>query len=144
MREVLKKQARKIRFAIVGALNTTLDLATFFILTLLIPLPKEFLNVISTSISFIFSFFANKKFTFKSDSKHTKEQFVYFTAITLFGLWVIQGVIIFLLTPVINSLLANKSLSLLVAKLIATIATLIWNYILYSRVVFQTPTNSSD
>lgn len=144
MKEVLKKHARKLRFAVVGTLNTALDVATFLVLTLLVPLPKEFLNVISTSISFIFSFFANKKVTFKSKSRHSKKQFAYFTVITLFGLWVIQGFIILLLTPVINSLLVDKSLSLFVAKLVATIATLIWNYTLYSRVVFRTPTNPSD
>lgn len=144
MQEIAKKHADKLRFAIVGGVNTALDFSILFILTMLFNIPKELANFISTSVSFLFSFFANKKYTFKSTSKNLKRQFLLFTAVTLFGLWVIQTIIITAITPVFTNLGINKSAALLISKLIATAASLIWNYTLYSRVVFKKPKNSSD
>ena len=144
MQEVVKKHADKLRFAIVGSVNTALDFSILFILTMLFNIPKELANFISTSVSFLFSFFANKKYTFKSTSKNLKRQFLLFTIVTLFGLWVIQTIIITAITPVFTNLGINKPAALLISKLIATAASLIWNYTLYSRVVFKKPKNSSD
>ncbi|RKV93507.1 MAG: GtrA family protein [Candidatus Saccharimonas sp.] len=144
MQEVVKKHADKLRFAIVGSVNTTLDFSILFILTMLFNISKELANFISTSVSFLFSFFANKKYTFKSTSKNLKRQFILFTIVTLFGLWVIQTIIIAAITPVFTNLGINKPAALLISKLIATAASLIWNYTLYSRVVFKKPKNSSD
>lgn len=61
---------------------------------------------------------------------------ILFTAVTLFGLWVIQGIIIHFLTPAVQPFTKNQQLALLIAKLIATIFSLVWNYVLYSRLVF--------
>ena len=144
MQEIAKKHADKLRFAIVGGVNTALDFSILFTLTMLFNIPKELANFISTSVSFLFSFFANKKYTFKSTSKNLKRQFLLFTAVTLFGLWVIQTIIITAITPVFTNLGVNKPAALLISKLIATVASLIWNYTLYSRVVFKKPKNSSD
>ena len=144
MQEVVKKHADKLRFAIVGGVNTALDFSILFTLTMFIGIPKELANFISTSVSFLFSFFANKKYTFKSTSKNLKKQFLLFTIVTLFGLWVIQTIIITAITPVFTNLGVNKPAALLISKLIATAASLIWNYTLYSRVVFKKPKNSSD
>ena len=144
MQEVVKKYADKLRFAIVGSINTALDFSILFILTMLFNIPKELANFISTSVSFLFSFFANKQYTFKSTSKNLKRQFLLFTIVTLFGLWVIQTIIIAATTPVFTNLGINKPAALLISKLIATVASLIWNYTLYSRVVFKKPKNSSD
>ena len=144
MQEVVKKHADKLRFTIVGSINTALDFSILFILTMLFNIPKELANFTSTSVSFLFSFFANKKYTFKSTSKNLKRQFLLFTVVTLFGLWVIQTIIITAITPVFTNLGVNKPAALLISKLIATAASLIWNYTLYSKVVFKKPKNSSD
>lgn len=144
MQEIAKKHADKLRFAIVGGVNTALDFSILFTLTMFISIPKELANFISTSVSFLFSFFANKKYSFKSTSKNLKKQFLLFTIVTLFGLWVIQTIIINTITPVFTNLGVNKPAALLISKLIATAASLIWNYTLYSRVVFKKPKNSSD
>ena len=144
MQEVVKKHADKLRFTIVGSINTVIDFSILFTLTTLFNVPKELANFISTSVSFLFSFFANKKYTFKSTSKNLKKQFLLFTVVTLFGLWVIQTIIITAITPVFTNLGVNKPAALLISKLIAIAASLIWNYTLYSRVVFKKPKNSSD
>ena len=144
MQEIAKKHADKLRFTIVGSINTVIDFSILFTLTMFLNIPKELANFISTFISFLFSFFANKKYTFKSTSKNLKRQFLLFTIVTLFGLWVIQTIIITAITPVFTNLGINKPAALLISKLIATAASLIWNYTLYSRAVFKKPKNSSD
>lgn len=144
MQEIAKKHANKIRFTIVGSINTIIDFSILFILTTLFNIPKELANFISTFVAFLFSFFANKKYTFKSTSKNLKKQFLLFTIVTLFGLWVIQTIIIAAITPVSTNLGVNKATALLISKLIATIASLIWNYTLYSKLVFKKSKNSSD
>lgn len=144
MQEIAKKHADKLRFTIVGSINTVIDFSILFTLATLFNVPKELANFISTFVAFLFSFFANKKYTFKSTSKNLKKQFLLFTVVTLFGLWVIQTIIITAITPVFTNLGVNKPAALLISKLIATIASLIWNYTLYSRVVFKKPKNSSD
>ena len=143
MQEIAKKHADKLRFTIVGSINTVIDFSILFTLATLFNVPKELANFISTFVAFLFSFFANKKYTFKSTSKNLKRQFLLFTAVTLFGLWVIQTIIITAITPVFTNLGVNKPAALLISKLIATAASLIWNYTLYSRVVFKKPKNSS-
>lgn len=136
MDKVLKKHAQKIRFAIVGGANTALDFAILFILTFA-GLDKIAANYISTGASLIFSFFVNKSFTFKNKAGNAKKQFVLFLVITLIGLWVIQPVIILVSTSSLESVIPNEAINLFVAKMIATIASLIWNYLLYSRIVFK-------
>lgn len=143
MQEIAKKHADKLRFTIVGSINTVIDFSILFTLTTLFNVPKELANFISTFVAFLFSFFANKKYTFKSTSKNLKKQFLLFTIVTLFGLWVIQTIIITAITPVFTNLGVNKPAALLISKLIATAASLIWNYTLYSRVVFKKSKNSS-
>ena len=144
MQEIAKKHADKLRFAIVGGVNTALDFSILFILTMLFNVPKELANFISTFVAFLFSFFANKKYTFKSTSKNLKKQFLLFTIVTLFGLWVIQTIIIATITPIFTNIGVNKPAALLISKLIATVASLIWNYTLYSKVVFKKPKSFSD
>ena len=138
MQELLRKHETKLRFGIIGVINTALDFGLLFVFSSLFGVPRGFANMLSTSISFIFSFFANKRYTFKSSSKeNVVREMVLFTVVTLFGLWVIQGLIIHFLTPVIINLGTTEELALLASKLIATVASLIWNYLLYSRVVFK-------
>ena len=118
------KNRPKIRFLLVGGTNTAIDFGLLFILNSF-GLPRVSSNTISTGVAFIFSFFANRNFTFSANSGNIKKQMTLFIIVTLFGLWVIQ--------PIIISLISN----LLVGKIIATAVTLVWNYLFYSRLVFK-------
>lgn len=141
LQQATKKHATKLRFGIVGATNTLIDFGLLFIGFSLFGLSKISANIISTSVAFVFSFFANKKYTFKShDNQNIIREIILFTVVTLFGLWVIQNLIIYLLSPNLIGLRINENTALFISKLIATVASLVWNYLLYSRVVF---TNSS-
>lgn len=141
MNQLLQKHATKIRFGLIGGINTALDFGLLFLFAGFFGVPKLLANIFSTSIAFIFSFFANKKFTFKSTSKNIVREMVLFTIVTLFGLWVLQGTVLYLVVPILSNLGLNENMSLLAAKLVATVVSLVWNYLLYSRVVFK---NSSE
>jgi len=130
------KNNKIIRFVIVGAINTALDFGLLLLFTHL-GLPKIVSNTLSTGMAFIFSFFANKKYTFRSSSGNVKREIVLFTIVTLFGLWVLQNGVIWLISPLCAALLHNESLALLAAKLAGTIVSLTWNYLTYDILVFR-------
>jgi len=136
MQELVKKHAQKIRFGIVGAGNTALDFLILFILVAL-GIDKIAANYVSTGITFIISFFVNKSFTFKSTGGNAKKQFALFIAVTIFGLWVIQPLVISGVSTLLVNTQFTEGLVLFVAKIIATVASLIWNYLFYSRLVFK-------
>jgi putative flippase GtrA len=134
--ELVKKHAQKIRFGIVGIANTALDFIVLFILVGL-GLDKIPANYVSTSIAFVFSFFVNKKFTFKSTTGNVKKQFAVFLIVTIIGLWVIQPLVITGVSWLLATTAWSAPVVLFVAKVVATVASLIWNYLFYSRLVFK-------
>lgn len=136
MEELLKKHGDKLRFVIVGGANTALDFLVLFLFVNL-GVDKIVANYISTSVALVFSFFANKSFTFKNTDKNAKKQFAIFLAVTLAGLWILQPIIIWISTSVLDPYITNENISLFIAKLIATVGSLVWNYLFYSRLVFK-------
>ena len=130
------KNNQKTRFLGVGAINTLIDFGILFILKS-VGIPVVPANITSTTIAFCVSFFANKKYTFRTKNTNIKRELLLFIIVTLFGLWVLQTVVIHL----VSTLLVESGLSsdaiLLIAKICATAVSLTWNYILYSRVVFK-------
>jgi putative flippase GtrA len=136
MEQLLKKHGDKIRFVIVGGGNTLLDFVLLFLFTGL-GVNKFVANYLSTGISMIVSFFVNKSFTFKNKTGNAKKQFVAFLIVTIIGLWVIQPLVIWVVTHLLTPYVPNEEINLFIAKLIATVASLVWNYLLYSRLVFK-------
>ena len=136
MATALEKHGDKIRFIIVGGANTAIDFAILFLLVNL-GVNKIVANFFSTGVALIFSFFVNKSFTFKNTDKNAKKQFAIFLAVTLVGLWLIQPLVIWLSEMAMDPYIANENITLFIAKLIATVASLIWNYLFYSRLVFK-------
>ncbi|MDB5176685.1 MAG: sugar translocase [Candidatus Saccharibacteria bacterium] len=136
----------KIRFILVGGLNTTVDFIILLILASLFSVPVSIANIISTSVALLVSYALNKKVVFGNTDTNNRRQFMLFVAITLFGLWVLQTIIIAFVSTVLSGWLAVVSTSALVltiAKLLATCISLTWNYLWYSKVVFsqKKPTN---
>jgi len=133
---MIKNKSQKLTFITVGGINTLIDFGTLFVLKSL-GLPVIPANIISTSAAFCFSFFANKKFTFKTVGGNAKREFLLFIVVTLFGLWVLQTIVIQLVTMALAGFHMPTDLVLLIAKVLATIVSLTWNYMLYSRLVFK-------
>ena len=100
-------------------------------------MPKLAANTVSTGTAFIFSFFANKSYTFRAQG-NVRRQLILFVVVTLAGLWGLQNAVIFCVSPILTSVIHTEPLVLLLAKIIATGASLVWNYCLYDRVVFRT------
>lgn len=136
MHELLKKHADKFRFGLVGIANTALDFIILFGLVAL-GLDKIPANYISTSIAFVFSFFVNKSFTFKSKGGNVAKQFALFIIISIGALWLVQPLVILGVSALLASTGWESWVILFIAKVIATVASLIWNYVFYSRFVFK-------
>jgi putative flippase GtrA len=126
----------------VGAANTLIDFGVLFTLKAL-GLPTISANIISTTAAFCFSFFANKKYTFKTTGSNLKREVILFVIVTLFALWVLQTIVI----NIVQASLAHSGLDdqfiLFIAKILAVCVTLVWNYTFYSRLVFITPHQTS-
>lgn len=137
MRRILKSNSQVLRFGGVGIVNTALDFGLLFVFKSL-GLPIGISNIASTAVAFLFSFFANKKYTFKASGANIFREMILFTLVTLFGLWVLQTIVIQLSLPFFGELTGSDNFGLLAAKLLATIVSLMWNYFMYSRVVFRT------
>ncbi len=124
------------RFTVVGLANTAIDFGV--LLTL-----KSFginvlvANTCSSTLAFIFSFAANKKYTFKTTDTNVVREMVLFVVVTLVGLWGLQNSIIALTQAPLINLLHNPIAGLVASKLLATLVSMVWNYIMYARVVFK-------
>ncbi len=118
-----------------GGAATTIDFVLLFAATSL-GIPTILANIFSTGVSFCFSFWANKNYTFKTHGANLRREISLFVAVTLFGLWVIQSIVIGIVEPMAAKVIEEDELQLLAAKLAATTVTMVWNYLLYSRLVF--------
>ena len=136
---MVKVNNKKTRFVAVGVVNTGIDFVLLNILTIL-GLPAVAANTISTGCAMVFSFFTNKKFTFRSNSKKYLREMLLFLAFTLFGLWVLQNATIYGLLIVLPDSVP-EFWRLNGVKLVATIISLTWNYFTYDRFVFRKPEN---
>ena len=139
-------------FGIVGVLNTVIDFALLNILSIGFGLPRIPSNIVSTTVAMIFSFTANKRLVFESKSDRYVKEVTSFFVVTIFGLYVIQSAIIYLFVDVssvpgdiaisiaeflrLDAIMSDEFIITNTAKLLATIATMVWNYFLYKNVVF--------
>lgn len=127
--------SKKVRFVLVGLANTGVDFGVLFALVYGLSAPTVLANVVSTSTALVVSYTLNKKAVFRSTSSHKVRQFVMFLAVTLAGLWVLQNIVIHFMTSVPG--VGESGAGLLLAKLLATVCSMVWNYIWYSRVIFK-------
>ena len=137
MKPDVKKAKKPLIFALIGVLNTVIDFGLLLFLGS-VGLNRVVANTVSTGTAFVFSFFMNRKYTFQSNGKNIIREVMLFIAVTLFGLWVIQNLIIWLLTPfIMGQINLSSDVAIIIAKLFATVASLVWNYVMYDRVVFR-------
>jgi len=135
MDKLINKHAQKIRFLFVGIGLTLLDFILLFTFVHF-GIDKIPANYLSTGISFIVSYLVNRNYTFKSYGGNKIKQFILFILVTIFALWILQPLIIYLILEIQLFNTVNQSLALFIAKMLATIVSLLWNYILYATIVF--------
>jgi putative flippase GtrA len=126
----------KVRFGLVGIINTLVDFGVLFLLVDFLNIPPIIANIISTTTALIVSYGLNKKSVFGDDGSHNARQIVSFVIVTLIGLWGLQTVVIFAVSGWLQGFLI-KNIALLIAKLIASFFSLVWNYLWYSRIIFK-------
>ena len=136
MKVNVKDKEQKMRFVAVGGVNTVIDFGLLFALSSL-GVPVLIANIFSTTTAFCFSFFANKKYTFKTTDTNVKRELFLFVVVTLFGLWILQTIVIKVVIMSFSGIHLSDNAALFIAKVIATMVTLVWNYVMYSRVVFK-------
>lgn len=132
----MKLLDQKMRFALVGAFNTALDFVLFLLLSMTIT--PVLANYISTTICLLFSFFINRSYTFRSVGGQLHKQVALFFIFTGIALWVLQPLVIAgCLYGIEEFGWSQDVVTLTAAKLAATVVSLVWNYLTYSRFVFS-------
>jgi putative flippase GtrA len=124
-----------VRFAATGIVNTALDIAVFGALTIVFGWAPAWANLVSYSVGHVNSFLLNRCWTFKathvvdrgSTNRGWGPQFARFTAVNGMALALNTGTV-WALTP---------SLGPMPAKLVATLVSFVWGYLLSRRWVFS-------
>ncbi|NCU40679.1 GtrA family protein [Candidatus Saccharibacteria bacterium] len=129
-------KSQLVRFLTTGVFITLLDFVAYAIF-LQLSFSPTVANYCSTSIALITSFFVNKNFTFRAKDSNQVRRFTLFVVVTLIGIWAIQPVIIIMLLPLTSSIFDSLFLAPIAAKVVATIFSTAWNYILYKTIVFK-------
>ena len=109
MKRMIKKifSLEQSRFILVGIMNTVIGTTVMFMAYNLLGMGYWISSALNYIIGSIFSYFANKYFTFKSEKK-SKEEIVRFVVNIIVCYFLAYGVA----KPVINMLLGNLNLSI--------------------------------
>lgn len=126
------------RFALVGVVNTLIDLLLFAALSL-VGWPLLLANLVSTTAGMTFGFFAHRSFSFRSAAS-VRESAPRFVVTTGFGLWVIHPIVIWVVGAVLVALFGASSISeVWLPKLAAIAAGMVWSFLAYRLFVFAEP-----
>ncbi len=136
----------KVRFAAIGVINTAIDFVLLNLLAHAVGLPRIPSNVISASVAMLFSFYANRTVVFRGHNGDARRQAMMFLAVTLISVYIIQNMIIYLFSELwlwpletahdIIGILEQDIFITNGAKAAATVASLVWNFVFYKRLVF--------
>ena len=116
-----------VKFLVVGGLSFAIDLGLLALLhevggvDLWIATPIAFLT------SLVFNFFVQKNFTFQSGAR-AHVSFLKYGALVVFNV---------VATDVIVNLVAGSGQSYALGKVIATVVTTVWNFMLYKHWIFK-------
>ncbi len=142
----------------VGVFNTGFDFGVLNALVFVFGFSDITANIISGTLAAAVSFFLNHSFVFKASGQGKLRKFIIFITITMVGLYGLQNLIIYALshhftTPsswcfdLLNWLspgtFNQDFVRLNFAKMIATLASLTWNYVLYAKFVFKQDSSST-
>ncbi|KKT22093.1 MAG: Membrane protein, GtrA superfamily [Candidatus Nomurabacteria bacterium GW2011_GWF2_43_8] len=130
-----------IRFAIVGVVNTVIDLSILNILILIFGLSQPFLFPFYKGFSFICAFlnsyFMNKNFTFRSkeNKKYTFYIFCFFSFVGFLMNVIFSSLLFF--TLISSHIFLNTHIIATFSGIFGTIVGLIINYLSYNNLVFK-------
>jgi putative flippase GtrA len=130
------------KFILVGGVNTGIDFAVFNALIFITGITQGYglavINLISFSIAVINSYFMNKYWTFQDITKNREEtKFAQFIAVSLVGAGVNSGIVAAFTSVFPPAFGLSSHLWANAGKLLATGASLVWNFIGYKLFVFR-------
>ena len=129
------------RFFVVGALNTIIDFGVLNLLSRATGIAAGFIlggvNVPGFLVAVMNSYLWNKLWVFKEGSRELFAAFPKFFAVTLTGLLVNSGIVIFFTTYLAPSTALAPNLALNIGKALATGVSLLVNFLGYKFFVFQ-------
>ncbi len=146
-----KRDRKVIVFALIGVFNTLFDMALYVLIQYLTG-SIIIANIAATSAALIGSYLLNSKLTFKA-KKWTAKSFILFVVVTLFGLWVLQTTAIYLLQPFVTVIPEflwklfgplENIVKVLAPKVVATVITVVWNFLWYNKVIFKDKDPAED
>lgn len=130
-------QSEKVRFGLVGMVNTFVDFVVLNILVGLFGVMIVPANIVSTTAAMLTSFGLNKKVVFRTGSGSVLRQMVLFFAVSLSAIWFVQSGVMFAAFHFLQTTTDwNDTILLNVAKFCGIGVGLVWNYVWYSKVVF--------
>lgn len=111
-----------INFLIVGGIATLIDWLLYFILYNYVKLSPLLANIISYSISTLYSYIISVKFVFNVNKNNSKKKnFIIFVTLSIIGLLLSEG-LIYLMVNVFD-------LHKMLAKVISTIIVMFFNFV---------------
>jgi putative flippase GtrA len=118
-----------IKFLIVGALSFAIDLGTLALLHEVFGLDLWIATPIAFIVSLIFNYSVQRSFTFRSQSRRDVS-FLKYVVLVVFNIGA---------TDVIVNAVVGLGISYTVGKIISTILTMVWNFLLYRYWIFRHP-----
>lgn len=119
-----------IKFGLVGVINTGVDFSIYLFLTRIALWHFLAAHITAFTLATINSFFLNKFWTFKDHTGKIRRQYPLFLALQTIGLLVSSGIINFTITEL--------GFHDILAKVVATLIVMIWNFFLSKNLVFTT------
>lgn len=130
------------KFAAVGFSSTAIDFGVLNILSLATGITAGFIlggvNIPGFGVAVVSSYFWNKFWTFKAGGEGSLFQdFPKFLAVAVVGLVLNSGIVIFVTTYTPPFFGLNPQTHLNIAKVIATLLVLFWNFLGFKFIVFR-------
>lgn len=131
-----------LRFAVIGGVNTLLDFAILNLLSWATGIYKGdgiiLLNAISFTIAVINSYYLNKRWAFKDQGSDERgRKFMLFLIVSVIGAVINTGIVRVVSTNIDPMFGLSAQLWLNAAKVLATGASLVWNFVGYKIFVFK-------
>jgi len=138
---------KKVRFLCAGTTNAVVDLSILNTLVFEFHFPIWLGNTIAVSVAITMSYFLNHRIVFRHHHNPSLKQYLKFFLVTGVGVIITQTLIIYLTRATFYRLLhiqipafssnVDTKLSLNIAKLTAAVLGMVWNYILYTKIIFK-------
>lgn len=123
-----ERQKEILRFIIIGGLSFVIDYGLLWLLVEVFDIYYFYAAALSFIVSFLFNWWANIVWVFKAGHQSLSQQ-VYFVLASVLGLGINQLFMWFLVEVI--------ALHYMIAKILATIAVSIWNYLSRRKIVLK-------